>query len=245
MPRYKLTIEYDGTGYVGWQRQANGLSVQEVIETGLKKIDPAPCGLRGAGRTDAGVHASAQVAHVDLTKDWRGDKLREALNARMRPEKVAVLLAEAAPDDFDARFSAKARHYLYRIVNRRAPLTLDFNRAWLVKRKLDADAMHAAAQLLVGRHDFSTFRDADCQAENPVRTLDRLDVTRAGDEIHIHASARAFLHRQVRSMVGSLEHVGSGKWAARDLRAALDSCERARCGQVAPAAGLYLIGVDY
>jgi tRNA pseudouridine38-40 synthase len=245
MPRYKLIIEYDGGAYVGWQRQANGLSVQEVIETGLRKIDPAPVGLRGAGRTDAGVHASAQVGHVDLVREWRGDKLREALNARMRPEKVAILTAELVPGDFDARFSARARHYLYRIVNRRAPLTLDAGHAWLVKRKLDAQAMHDAAQLLVGRHDFSTFRDADCQAENPVRTLDRLDVMRAGDEIHIHASARAFLHRQVRSMVGSLEHVGCGKWRGAELRAALESCNRARCGQVAPAAGLYLIGVDY
>jgi tRNA pseudouridine38-40 synthase len=245
MPRYKLTIEYDGTDYVGWQRQANGLSVQEVIETGLKKIDPGPSGLRGAGRTDAGVHASAQVGHVDLVKEWRGDKLREALNAQMRPEKVAILLAEQVADDFDARFSATKRHYLYRIVNRRAPLTFDFGRAWLVKRKLDADAMHRAAQVLVGKHDFSTFRDADCQAENPVRTLDKLNVSRVGDEIHVYASARAFLHRQVRSMVGSLEHVGSGKWSARDLQAALKSCNRARCGQVAPATGLYLIGVDY
>jgi tRNA pseudouridine38-40 synthase len=245
MPRYKLTIEYDGSDYVGWQRQANGLSVQEVLETGLKKIDPGPSGVRGAGRTDAGVHASAQVGHVDLVKDWRGDKLREALNAQMRPEKVAILLAEPVADDFDARFSATKRHYLYRIVNRRAPLTYDFGRAWLVKRKLDADAMHHAAQVLVGQHDFSTFRDSECQAENPVRTLDKLTVSRVGDEIHIYASARAFLHRQVRSMVGSLEHVGSGKWSARDLQAALKSCDRARCGQVAPAAGLYLIGVDY
>jgi tRNA pseudouridine38-40 synthase len=245
MPRYKLVIEYDGGDYVGWQRQANGLSVQEVIESALARLDPAPGGLRGAGRTDAGVHASAQVGHVDLTRDWRPDKLREALNAQMRPEKVAILLVEAVSDDFDARFSAKARHYLYRIVNRRAPLTYDSGRAWLVKRRLDSAAMHDAAQLLVGRHDFSTFRDADCQAENPVRTLDRLDVVRHGDEIHVFAGARAFLHRQVRSMVGSLEHVGSGKWTADDLKAALDSCDRARCGQVAPAAGLYLIGVDY
>ncbi len=245
MPRYKLVIEYDGTDYVGWQRQANGLSVQEVIESALARLDPSPGGLRGAGRTDAGVHASAQVGHVDLSREWRGDKLREALNAQMRPEKVAILLAETAPDDFDARFSAKARHYLYRIVNRRAPLTFDSGRAWLVKRRLDSAAMHQAAQGLIGRHDFSTFRDADCQADNPVRTLDRLDVVRNGDEIHVFASARAFLHRQVRSMVGSLEHVGSGKWTAADLKAALDACDRARCGQVAPAAGLYLIGVDY
>jgi tRNA pseudouridine38-40 synthase len=158
---------------------------------------------------------------------------------------VAILLAEQVADEFDARFSATRRHYLYRIVNRRAPLTYDFGRAWLVKRKLDADAMHHAAQVLVGQHDFSTFRDSECQAENPVRTLDKLTVSRVGDEIHIYASARAFLHRQVRSMVGSLEHVGSGKWSARDLQAALKSCDRARCGQVAPAAGLYLIGVDY
>ncbi len=245
MSRYKLVIEYDGTGYVGWQRQANGLSVQGVIESALARLDPAPGGLRGAGRTDAGVHASGQVGHVDLARDWRPEKLREALNAQMRPEKVAILLVEKAADDFDARFSAKARHYLYRIVNRRAPLTFDAGRAWLVKRKLDADAMHEAAQCLVGRHDFSTFRDSECQAENPLRTLDRLDVVRKGDEIHLYASARAFLHRQVRSMVGSLEHVGSGKWRAEDLKAALDARDRARCGQVAPATGLYLIRVDY
>jgi tRNA pseudouridine38-40 synthase len=245
MSRYKLVIEYDGTGYVGWQRQANGLSVQEVIESALARLDPAPGGLRGAGRTDAGVHASGQVGHVDLSRQWRPDKLREALNAQMRPEKVAILLVEQAAEDFDARFSAKTRHYHYRIVNRRAPLTFDSGRAWLVKRNLDADAMHAAAQGLVGRHDFSTFRDSECQAENPVRTLDRLDVIRKGDEIHIFASARAFLHRQVRSMVGSLEQVGSGKWRAEDLKAALEARDRARCGQVAPAAGLYLIRVDY
>ncbi len=246
MPRYKLLIEYDGTGYVGWQRQANGLAVQEVIETALKKLDPGPIGLRGAGRTDAGVHASAQVGHVDLYKIWRTDALRDALNAHMRPEKVAVLAAEAVEDDFDARFSAKARHYLYRIVNRRAPLTYDKGRAWLVKRRLDPEAMHEAAQVLIGSHDFSTFRDSECQAESPVRTLDRLDDYRAAhDEIHIRASARAFLHRQVRSMVGSLEHVGSGKWRAEDLSQALKARDRARCGQVAPAAGLYLIGVDY
>jgi tRNA pseudouridine38-40 synthase len=180
-----------------------------------------------------------------MAREWRTDVLRDALNAHMRPERVAILSAEAVSDEFDARFSAKARHYLYRIANRRAPLTFDNNRAWHIKRRIDAEAMHEAAQVLVGHHDFSTFRDAECQAENPVRTLDRLDVLREGDEIHIRASARAFLHRQVRSMVGSLEHVGSGKWRAADLAAALKSCDRARCGQVAPATGLYLIGVDY
>ncbi len=245
MPRYKLVIEYDGTDYVGWQRQANGLSVQEVIERALSALDPGPIGLRGAGRTDAGVHATAQVGHVDLQREWRVDKLRDAVNAHMRPERVAVLAVEAVSDDFDARFSARARHYLYRIANRRAPLTFDKRRAWLVKRRLDADSMHEAAQLLLGKHDFSTFRDSECQAESPVRTLDRLDVFREGEEIHIRASARAFLHRQVRSMVGSLEHVGSGKWRPDDLKAALIAKDRARCGQVAPAAGLYLVGVDY
>ncbi|WP_294538623.1 tRNA pseudouridine(38-40) synthase TruA [uncultured Rhodoblastus sp.] len=246
MPRYKLLIEYDGTDYVGWQRQANGLSVQEVIETALKKLEPGPFGLRGAGRTDAGVHACAQVGHVDLQNVWRTDVLRDALNAHMRPEKVAILSAQAAPETFDARFSAKTRHYLYRIANRRAPLTFDHGRAWLVKRPLNAEAMHEAAQVLIGRHDFTTFRDSECQAENPVRTLDRLDVFRAPkDEIHICVSSRAFLHRQVRSMVGSLEHVGSGKWRRQDLAEALRARDRARCGQVAPAAGLYLVGVDY
>jgi tRNA pseudouridine38-40 synthase len=245
MPRYKLLIEYDGTNYVGWQRQANGLAVQEVIETALAKLDPGPIGLRGAGRTDAGVHASAQVGHVDLQKIWRIDSLRDALNAHMRPEKVAILAVEAVESDFDARFSAKARHYLYRIVNRRAPLTFERGRAWLVKRPLDAQAMHEAAQVLIGRHDFSTFRDSECQAENPVRTLDQLDVSQVGDEIHVITCARAFLHRQVRSMVGSLEHVGCGKWRAEDLADALRAKDRSRCGQVAPAAGLYLVGVDY
>jgi tRNA pseudouridine38-40 synthase len=245
MPRYKFLIEYDGTDYVGWQRQANGLAVQEVIERALQKLDGGPVGLRGAGRTDAGVHATAQVGHADMTREWRADKLRDALNAHIKPEKVAILAAEPVGDDFDARFSAKARHYLYRVVNRRAPLTFDTNRAWLVKRPLDAEAMHEAAQLLLGRHDFSTFRDSDCQADSPMRTLDRLDVIRSGDDVQFFVSARAFLHRQVRSMVGSLEHVGSGKWRAEDLKAALEARNRARCGQVAPAAGLYLIGVDY
>jgi tRNA pseudouridine38-40 synthase len=245
MPRYKLLIEYDGSDYVGWQRQANGLAVQEVIETALKKLDPGTCFVRGAGRTDAGVHASAQVGHVDMGRVWRTDTLRDAINAHIKPEKVAILATEAVSDEFDARFSAKARHYLYRIINRRPPLTFELGRAWLVKRPLDAEAMHEAAQTLLGMHDFSTFRDSECQAESPVRTLDRLDVSRVGDEIHVRSSARAFLHRQVRSMVGSLEHVGSGKWRKAQLREALEAKDRSRCGQVAPAAGLYLVGVDY
>ena len=245
MPRYRLTLEYDGTGFGGWQRQTNALCIQQVLEEALAAMCGAPVIARAAGRTDAGVHASAQVVHVDLAKDWRLDRLRDGLNAHMRPHPVAVVQADRVADDFDARHSAIARHYLYRIVNRRALLALEARRAWLVKRPLDAGAMHAAAQLLLGQHDFSTFRDADCQAISPLRTLDRLDVARAGGEIHVRASARSFLHRQVRSMVGSLEHVGSGKWQAHDLRAALDARDRARCGQVAPAAGLYLVGVDY
>lgn len=245
MARFRLDIEYDGTPFVGWQRQANGLAVQQVIEDALAAIEGRPVTIRGAGRTDTGVHATAQVAHADLAKPWRPDKLRDALNAHMRPRAVAVLAATQVDDGFDARFSAIRRRYLYRIVNRRAPLTIDAHRAWLVKRPLDAEAMHEAAQLLLGKHDFSTFRDADCQAASPVRTLERLDVSRIGEEVHIYASARSFLHHQVRSMVGSLEHVGSGKWSPRHVREALDARNRSRCGTVAPAAGLYLIGVDY
>ncbi len=245
MARYRLDIEYDGTAFCGWQRQTNGLAVQQVIEDALERIDGAAVTIRGAGRTDTGVHATGQVAHVDLRKDWQPYKLWEAVNAHMRPHRVAVRAVSHVSDDFDARFSAIRRHYLYRIVNRRAPLTIDADRAWLVKRQLDAEAMHEAAQALLGKHDFTTFRDADCQATSPIRTLERLDVSRVGDEIHIYASARSFLHHQVRSMVGSVEHVGSGKWKLRDLRAALDARKRSRCGVVAPAAGLYLINVDY
>lgn len=245
LPRHKLTIEYDGTGFVGWQRQANGLSVQEAIETAAHAICGETVSVCGAGRTDAGVHASGQVAHVDLPTAWRPDRLRDALNAHLRPQPVAILAAEQVTDTFDARFSALERHYLYRIVNRRAPLALDYRRAWLVTRKLDANAMREAARCLLGKHDFSTFRAAECQASSPLRTLDRLDVERTGDEIRVRASARSFLHTQVRSMVGSLEYVGAGKWSAADLRAALEACDRRRCGLVAPPHGLYLVAVDY
>jgi tRNA pseudouridine38-40 synthase len=245
MPRYKLILEYDGSPFVGWQRQTNGLSVQEVVETALTALCGNDIRIRGAGRTDAGVHASGQVAHADLARDWRTDVLRDALNAHMRPHPVAVLRAEPVPDGFDARFSALRRHYLYRIINRRAPLTLHAERAWHLKRNLDVDAMHAAAQCLIGQHDFSTFRDSACQADSPVRTLERLDVMKAGEEIEIRTSAQSFLHRQVRSMVGSLEHVGSGKWSFATFKAAFEACDRRRCGTVAPPEGLYLVGVDY
>jgi tRNA pseudouridine38-40 synthase len=245
MPRYRLLLEYDGGPFVGWQMQAGGPSVQGVITQAIAAFTDEAVTVHGAGRTDAGVHALGQVAHVDLARDWRADRVRDALNARLRPHPVAVLAVEKVPESFHARFSAKRRHYLYRIVNRRADLALDRNRAWRVPRPLDVPAMHAAAQGLIGRHDFTTFRAADCQAKSPVKTLDRLDVERAGDEVRVRALARSFLHHQVRSMVGSLVAVGEGKWSAQDLAAALAARSRAACGQVAPPEGLYLVAVEY
>jgi tRNA pseudouridine38-40 synthase len=245
MPRYKLTIEYDGTPFVGWQLQENGPSVQGRLASAIKSFSGEGTIPRGAGRTDAGVHALGQVVHMDLYKTWPTDKVRDALNAQLRPDPISVLACERAVDDFDARFSASARHYLYRIVNRRAPLALDRNRAWQVVHALDAAAMHEAAQVLVGHHDFSTFRSAECQAASPVKTLDRLEVSREGGEIRIEASARSFLHNQVRSMVGSLKLVGEGRWTGGDLERALAAKDRAACGPVAPACGLYLVKVDY
>ncbi len=245
MPRYKLTIEYDGTDFSGWQRQQNGASIQQALEEALLALTGESLVVHGAGRTDAGVHAMGQVAHVDLTRDWRGWRLSEAINAHLTPRPIAALEAERAADHFDARRSAVMRHYLYRVVNRRAPLTFERGRAWRVKRQLDAAAMQEAARALVGRHDFSTFRDSQCQAKSPVRTLARLDVTREGDRVEFAVAALSFLHRQVRSMVGSLVEVGLGKWRADDVRLALEAADRSRCGQVAPACGLYLARVDY
>jgi tRNA pseudouridine38-40 synthase len=245
MPRYRLLIEYDGGPFVGWQVQAGGLSVQGVITQAVAAFADEAVTVHGAGRTDAGVHALGQVAHVDLARDWRADRVRDALNAQLRPHPVAVLAVDKVADAFDARFSAKKRHYLYRIVNRRADLALERNRAWRVPRPLDAPAMHDAAQGLIGRHDFTTFRSADCQAKSPVKTLDRLDVERSGDEVRVLAAARSFLHHQVRSMVGSLVPVGEGKWSAKDLAAALAARSRQACGPVAPPEGLYLVGVEY
>jgi tRNA pseudouridine38-40 synthase len=245
MPRYKLTIEYDGTPFVGWQVQDNGVSVQGVVAEAVFALAGERTIVAGAGRTDAGVHALGQVAHIDLGKNWDADTVRDALNAHLRPHPVAVLTAERAADDFDARFSATKRHYLYRVINRRADLALDQQRAWRVPRPLDSSAMHKAAQNLVGRHDFTTFRSSECQAKSPVKTLDRLDVARDGDEVRVTAMARSFLHNQVRSMVGSLIHVGEGKWSAADLAAALAACDRTACGQVAPPQGLYLMRVEY
>ncbi|HSZ66633.1 MAG TPA: tRNA pseudouridine(38-40) synthase TruA [Xanthobacteraceae bacterium] len=245
MPRYKLTIEYDGTTFVGWQQQDNGASVQGVLTEAVVAFAGERVVVAGAGRTDTGVHALGQVAHIDLSKEWEIDRIRDAFNFHLRPQPVAVLKAELVAPDFDARFSAIKRHYLYRIVNRRADLTLDQNRAWRVPRPLDCTAMHAAAQRLTGKHDFTTFRSTECQAKSPEKTLDRLDVTHDGDEVRVAASARSFLQHQVRSMVGSLVHVGEGKWSIADLAEALAARDRTRCGQVAPPHGLYLVRVDY
>jgi tRNA pseudouridine38-40 synthase len=245
MPRYKLVIEYDGTPFAGWQLQANARSVQQVIEAAIARFCGHAVRIQCAGRTDAGVHATHQVAHVDLDKPWPVETIRSATNAHLRPEPVVVLAAEPVPDDFNARTSAVKRHYLYRILNRRSRPAIERDRVWHVSWRLDANAMHEAAQVLVGRHDFTTFRAAECQASSPVKTIDRLNVERVGEEIRVVASARSFLHHQVRSIVGSLALVGAGKWSAGDLRAALDARERARCGPMAPAAGLYLVRVDY
>ncbi|HVP83725.1 MAG TPA: tRNA pseudouridine(38-40) synthase TruA [Rhizomicrobium sp.] len=243
--RYRLTIEYDGGPFSGWQRQENGPSVQGALEEAIFKLSGEDVTVTGAGRTDSGVHAFGQVAHFDLEKDFAPDKVRDALNYHMKPAPVAVLEASVADADFHARFSAKARHYLYRIVCRRAPLVLERGHAWHLSRDLDADAMHAAAQSLVGAHDFTTFRAAECQAKSPLKTLDVLDVSRLADEIQIRASARSFLHHQVRSIVGSLKLVGEGKWHPREMKRALEAKDRTACGPVAPAEGLYLVKVDY
>lgn len=245
MPRYKLTLEYDGTPFVGWQLQDGHTSVQGRLAEAVLAFSGETAIPRGAGRTDAGVHATGQVAHLDLEKDWNPAKVRDAVNAQVRPDPISVLTCDYVAEAFDARFSAKARHYVYRIVDRRAPLALERNRAWGVFKSLDAAAMHAAAQGLLGHHDFTTFRSSECQAASPEKTLDRLDVSRHGEVIRVAASARSFLHNQVRSMVGSLKCVGEGRWTAGQLKEALQSCDRAACGPVAPACGLYLARVDY
>lgn len=245
MPRYKLTLEYDGRPFVGFQRQANGPSVQAALEAAIMGYCGQTVTVCGAGRTDAGVHARGQVVHADINRGDPADTVMQAINAHVRPAPVAVVAACIVTKDFDARFSARARHYRYRIVNRRAPLTWDQGLAWRVPVALDAAAMHAAAQALVGAHDFTTFRHVHCQARSPLKTLDRLDVRQGGDEIWVEASARSFLHTQVRSMVGCLKLVGEGKWSAADLQAALDARDRARLGLNAPPDGLYFWAVDY
>ncbi|NWG52355.1 MAG: tRNA pseudouridine(38-40) synthase TruA [Hydrogenophilaceae bacterium] len=243
--RWKLTIEYDGGPFQGWQRLSEGPSVQGAIEDAVLALSGERVECVGAGRTDSGVHALGQVAHLDLAKEMAPQRLADALNAHLRPAPIAVLSAEAAPADFHARFSAVKRVYLYRVINRRADLTLDRGRAWRAPQPLDADAMREAGARLLGEHDFTTFRDSQCQALSPVKTLDRCDVMRIRDEIQIWCEARSFLHRQVRSMVGSLVEVGLGKWTPDDLAAALAAKDRAACGPVAPADGLYLVRVGY
>jgi tRNA pseudouridine38-40 synthase len=245
MPRYRLAIEYDGGPFVGWQRQAEGASVQGALESAIEKLSGERVTVTGAGRTDAGVHALGQVAHFDLEKPFEAGKVRDALNHYLRPDPVCVLEAAAVDGEFHARFSAKSRHYLFRILNRRSPPALEDGRVWHISPKLDAEAMHAAAQMLVGQHDFTTFRAAECQAQSPVKTLDRLDVSRRADEIHIEASARSFLHHQIRSFAGSLKLVGEGKWRPRDMKAALEARDRSACGPVSPPDGLYLVRVNY
>lgn len=245
MTRWKFTIEYDGRPFAGWQRQDNGPSVQASLEQAILKLSGEAVTVAAAGRTDAGVHALGQVAHADIEKALAPDKMRDALNAHLRPHPVSILEAEMVGDDFHARFNATGRHYVYRIVNRRSPLTFDAGLVWHVQVALDAGAMHEAAQRLVGLHDFTTFRAAECQAKSPIKTLDVLNVSRAGEEIRIEASARSFLHHQVRSIVGTLKMVGAGKWTADDVASALAARDRAACGPVAPPDGLYLARVDY
>jgi tRNA pseudouridine38-40 synthase len=245
VPRYKLTIEYCGTGFVGWQRQPNGLSIQEALETAVRRFCGEKVTVFGAGRTDAGVHALAQIAHIDLPRPARPDEIRGALNHHLKPHPISVLAVEPVSSDFDARLSATGRRYLYRILNRRAPPALDRFRVWHIAPPLDVAAMCAGAAHLIGHHDFSTFRDSLCQARSPVKTLDALDVTRAGDEIHIAAAARSFLHHQVRNMVGTLKLVGIGRWRPDDVISALAARDRRAGGPTAPAEGLALVAVRY
>jgi tRNA pseudouridine38-40 synthase len=245
MPRYRLLLEYDGGPYAGFQAQANHPSVQGALEAAVLAFSGETVRIHAAGRTDSGVHATGQVAHVDLEKAWPAATVRNALNAHLRAEAVVVLQAEEAPADWHARFSATERRYLYRILNRHSPPGLERGRVWHLRKPLDAAAMHEAAQVLTGRHDFTTFRDVNCQSNSPVKTLDEVAVVREGDEVRLTFRARSFLHRQVRSMTGSLAEVGLGRWTAADLKAALEARDRDACAPVAPAQGLYLTGVGY
>ena len=245
MTRWKLTLEYDGGPFVGWQRQENGPSVQAALERAVEAFSGEAITVHAAGRTDAGVHATGQVAHIDLAKETTADTVRDALNFHLKPDPVAVLSAEAAGDDFHARFSATMRHYRYRILNRRAPAALERGRVWHVGVPLDPAAMHAAAQRLIGKHDFTSFRAVACQADSPVKTLDALTVEAAGEEVQIYARARSFLHHQVRNIAGTLKLVGEGKWTGDDVAAALAARDRSRAGPTAPAEGLCLVRVDY
>ncbi len=243
--RYRLTIEYDGTNFCGWQSQANGTAVQDVLGAAIEKFCGARVTIFGAGRTDAGVHARGQVAHIDLQQCHKIDTIRNALNHHLRPNPVVVVAVALARDDFDARFSAIKRHYRYHLLSRRAPPVLEAHRVWWVPRVLDLAAMQAGADKLIGRHDFTTFRSSNCQAKSPIKTLDKLNVTQQGENFIVTACARSFLHNQVRSLVGALKLAGEGKWNAEDIANALAACERTACAPVAPASGLTLMAVDY
>jgi tRNA pseudouridine38-40 synthase len=245
VPRFRFTVEFDGRPFMGWQRQAHGPSVQQAIEAAIAAVTGENATLYAAGRTDAGVHGLAMMAHADIAKPMAPFRLMEALNARVKPAPIAILDCDIVADDWHARFSCIGRTYLYRIVNRRAPLTLDLGQAWRIAKPLDAAAMHEAAQSLVGLHDFTTFRSVHCQAQSPVKTLDRLDVRREGDEVLVDAAARSFLHHQVRSMVGCLAMVGQGQWSADDLKAALEARDRTALGHNAPPDGLYFVSARY
>ena len=245
MARYKLTVEYDGGPFVGWQRQDNGPSVQAAIEQAIHAFSGETVNVAAAGRTDAGVHALAMVVHFDLAKEQRPDVVRDAVNFHLKPAPAAVLDAEIAPDDFHARFSCIGRQYEYRIINRRAPLALERGKAWRIGQRLDAGAMHEAAQALVGQHDFTTFRAAACQSASPVKTLNSISVTREGERVTVQCAARSFLHHQVRSMTGALVEVGRGRWPAAEVKAALEARDRKRCGPVAPAEGLFFVAAEY
>lgn len=245
MPRYRLLVEYDGRPYRGYQAQGELPSVQASIERAIKAFCGEQLRLQAAGRTDTGVHATGQVVHVDLEKDWKPAVVRDALNAHLVPEPIAILEVDVPGGDWHARFSAKERRYVYRILNRKSPPALEQGRVWHVKKPLDVAAMHEAAQALVGKHDFTTFRDVQCQAKSPVKTLDVAAVRRDGEHVLLEFASRSFLHRQVRSMAGSLAEVGSGRWSAADLKAALEARDRKACGPVAPAEGLYFTGVSY
>lgn len=245
MPRYALRIEYHGAPFAGWQRQENAFAVQSAIENALAKfIADAPT-VTGAGRTDSGVHARAQVAHVDLDREWNTYRLGQAINQHLRPHPIAITAVAPVGEEFHARFSALNRTYLYRILSRRSPATIDEGLVWQVRQRMDEGAMQAGADRLLGQHDFTTFRSTACQAASPVKTLDRLDVERVGDEIHLHVSARSFLHNQVRSFAGTLERVGAGAWRPEDVTKALEARDRTACGTVAPACGLYMMSVGY
>jgi len=245
MQRYKLKIEYDGSGFVGWQRQKNGLGVQQCMEEAVANFCGEEVTIFAAGRTDTGVHALGQVAHIDIEKATTADKVRDALNHHLKDVAISVLSAEAVDDDFHARFSALQRAYVYRIITRRSPLTIERGRAWWVPVKLDAEAMHEASQIMLGKHDFSTFRAANCQSDSPLKTLDEIRVEREGEEIRIHARARSFLYHQVRNFAGSLKYVGEGRWTVADFKTAFEAADRTKGGPTAPPEGLYFSEVIY